>query len=131
MNEINEIIRLNKDNKLNINYLVGTDLNNNDKQNITDYVLNSLWAKLRAYNFENIINSHDFDIHVFNKHNDRQFNFNTDDSAVQSLADIQVILERIGRNVVKELNDRFPHISYNISTTLRGVNLIDPSVFKT
>jgi hypothetical protein len=125
--EINDIIRLNIDDKLKINYSIGANLEDNTKDNIKDYVLNSLWAKLRAYKFESIINSHDFDIHIYHKDPVNNFNF-SDAEKANTLAKIQVLLEKIGTNITKELNKEFKHVSININNTYVGIHLLDPSI---
>ena len=129
IDEINDIIRLNPDpgNKLTINYSIGANLEDNTKDNIKDYVLNSLWAKLRAYKFESIINSHDFDIHIYHKNPVNNFNF-SDAERGNTLVKIQVLLEKIGKNITTELNKEFKHVSININNTYAGIHLLDPSI---
>ena len=134
MNEINEIIRLNKYNQLNINYTVGNDFNDNTQTNIRDYILNSLWAKLRAYKFENIINDNIFDIHIFYKDTpvNRKFKFSTKKERNKSLAIIQKKLKSIATKIVERLNNDFSKITHNITNSFSGyftgINIIDPSI---
>ena len=129
LKDINYITRYNPNNNLDINYKYDINLINRPPpiNNYKTYIQNNLYQHFKSLNFNRLINSYDYDIHIFM--DNLQANRDIDYRNPDNIDSIRTFFDRIGTIIVEDLNTHIQTILFSTSSNPNRNPIPNPHPF--